>query len=108
MITDPLAASPLFYTAMLAGPAIAGITMTGVAQGRAGLRRLLSRLVRWRVGMRWFAARIVGVQPEIVAPVHGIGFNLPFEAIMRAIVGVLAVGGIFSQRAAPRPALERG
>lgn len=36
------------YIAMLAGPSIAGILLTGVLDGRAGLREYGSRLLRWR------------------------------------------------------------
>jgi hypothetical protein len=45
--------------AMLAGPAVAGILLTGLVDGRAGLRKLLSRLLRWRVGARWWAVALL-------------------------------------------------
>jgi membrane protease YdiL (CAAX protease family) len=41
--------------AMFAGPSVAGILMTVLVSGRAGLRELLSRLLRWQVGARWYA-----------------------------------------------------
>jgi membrane protease YdiL (CAAX protease family) len=41
--------------AMLAGPPAAGILMTVFTLGKAGLRELLSRLLRWRVGGSWYA-----------------------------------------------------
>ncbi len=56
---DPLQASPLLYTAMLAGPALAGIVMTGVVRGRAGFRNLLDRLLSWRVGVHWYAIALL-------------------------------------------------
>ena len=43
------------YLASLAGPGLAGILVTGLVHGRAGLRDLRSRLFRWRVGVRWYA-----------------------------------------------------
>jgi hypothetical protein len=46
---------PFLVLAMLAGPSIAGLPLTSLVSGRAGLRELLSRLLRWRVGARWFA-----------------------------------------------------
>ena len=46
---------PLVLVALFAGPSIAGILMTGLVSGRAGLRELLSRLLRWRVSARWYA-----------------------------------------------------
>ena len=45
---------PFVASAMLAGPAVAGLLLTGLVSGKAGLRELLSRLLRWRVGARWF------------------------------------------------------
>jgi membrane protease YdiL (CAAX protease family) len=37
------------------GPLVAGIIMTALAFGRPGLREFFSRLVRWRVGVKWYA-----------------------------------------------------
>jgi hypothetical protein len=32
---------------------LAALTVTGLVRGRAGLRELLGRMGRWRVGLRW-------------------------------------------------------
>ena len=55
--TTPLSGAqlPLVYLASLAGPGLAGILLTGLVHGRAGLRNLRFRLLRWRVGVRWHA-----------------------------------------------------
>jgi membrane protease YdiL (CAAX protease family) len=45
--------------AMLLGPSAAGILLTGLTSGRAGLRGLLSRLLKWRVGARWYAVALL-------------------------------------------------
>jgi membrane protease YdiL (CAAX protease family) len=50
---------PYAVLAMLSGPAVAGILLTGLLDGRAGLREILSRLLRWRVGARWYAVAIL-------------------------------------------------
>ena len=47
------------YPFMLAGPSLAGILLTGLVSGRAGLRELLSRLLRWRVGVRWYVVALL-------------------------------------------------
>src|ERR687894_108223 len=39
--------------AILLGPAFSGFIMTGVTEGRAGVRRLLRRIVLWRVCLLW-------------------------------------------------------
>jgi uncharacterized protein len=43
------------YVAMLAGPSVAGILLTGLVDGREGFRDLLSRMTRWQLGARWYA-----------------------------------------------------
>jgi len=42
----------------LAGPALAALVVTAVVWGRAGLRDLLARMVRWRMPLRWWAAAL--------------------------------------------------
>ena len=44
---------------MLAGPSLAGLLLTGLVDGRAGYRDLFSRLLKWRVGIRWYAIAIL-------------------------------------------------
>lgn len=51
---------PLLILAMLAGPSVACILLTGVVSGRAGYRDLLSRLLKWRVGIGWYATALLG------------------------------------------------
>ncbi len=53
---------PFAVLAWLAGespPALAGILVTGIISGRAGLRDLRSRLFRWRVSVRWYAVALL-------------------------------------------------
>lgn len=54
--TDP--SFPFAVMAMLAGPSVAGLLMTGMTDGRTGLRRLRFGLSKWRVGVRWYAAAL--------------------------------------------------
>jgi membrane protease YdiL (CAAX protease family) len=37
------------------GPLIAAVVVLALTRGRSGVRELLSRMVRWRVGLRWYA-----------------------------------------------------
>jgi membrane protease YdiL (CAAX protease family) len=47
--------SPVFTGLLGAfGPSLAAIILTGVFQGKAGLRSLIGRLFVWRVGIQWY------------------------------------------------------
>lgn len=50
---------PIAISAMLAGPCVAGLLLTGLVQGRAGLRELRSRLLKWRVDARWYGVALL-------------------------------------------------
>jgi membrane protease YdiL (CAAX protease family) len=55
----PLWAAGLVPSAMFFfGPLVAAVVVIGVTDGVAGYRELGSRLIRWRVGWRWWAAAI--------------------------------------------------
>jgi membrane protease YdiL (CAAX protease family) len=47
------------YLAMLAGPSIAGVTITGVVGGLDALRDYRNRLLAWRVEIRWYVVAIL-------------------------------------------------
>jgi membrane protease YdiL (CAAX protease family) len=52
----------LFLFVMLAwfaGPSVTSLLVTGLVDGRAGFRELLSRLLKWRVGARWYAIALL-------------------------------------------------
>jgi uncharacterized protein len=59
---------PSVLVMQFAGPSIAGLFMTGLVSGGAGLRELLSRLVRWRVAARWYAVALL-TGPILVASI---------------------------------------
>src|SRR5215208_1216005 len=50
---------PWVMLALLAGPSVAGIVLTGLVYGREGFRNLLTRMRRWRVGARWYAVALL-------------------------------------------------
>ena len=61
-IKIPQAASGfLNAAAIVAGPTLAAFIMTATIEGRAGVRRLLGRLVLWRVGIGWYLFALLGV-----------------------------------------------
>lgn len=45
----------LMFPVMLIGPCTAGIVLTSIIDGKAGIRNLFSRLGRWKVFIGWYA-----------------------------------------------------
>jgi membrane protease YdiL (CAAX protease family) len=60
-----LQVSPLLGLFGLFGPALAAITMAAVLNGRSNVQALLKRVVRWRVGARWYMVALGG--PAVLA-----------------------------------------
>jgi len=58
---------PFALIALFAGPSAAGILMTGLVHGKAGVRELLSRLLTWRTGSRWYAVALLTGPVLVVA-----------------------------------------
>ncbi|HYN06078.1 MAG TPA: hypothetical protein VES67_01685, partial [Vicinamibacterales bacterium] len=50
---------PFAGLTMLAGPSVAGILLTSLVHGKAGLRAFRSRLLEWRVGARWYVVALL-------------------------------------------------
>ncbi len=44
----------LMFPVMIIGPAVAGITLTAVTDGKTGIRNLRSRMVKWKVSVKWY------------------------------------------------------
>ena len=98
----------LVMLAWLAGPSVASILMTGVVHGRAGLRDLLTRVTRWRVGARWYAVAILTAPLLVTAVLFALSLSSPeylptilttsdkVSLLLLGIVGTL-VGGIFEE-----------
>ncbi len=45
----------------LLGPSLSGFIMTAATEGGAGIRRLLHRIVLWRVGLVWYLFALIGL-----------------------------------------------
>jgi membrane protease YdiL (CAAX protease family) len=52
--------NPLFILAVYA-PGISALVVTGAIDGAAGIRLLLGRFLRWRIGIQWYLAILVGI-----------------------------------------------
>ncbi len=49
----------VLFPVIVVGVCLVGIALTGITDGRNGLRDLLSRISRWRVDARWYAALLI-------------------------------------------------
>jgi membrane protease YdiL (CAAX protease family) len=67
-LADALRMAPL----VLAGPSVAGILMTYLVDGKVGLKALLSRMLKWRVGLRWYTAALLIFPVLILAVLFGL------------------------------------
>jgi uncharacterized protein len=61
----------------LAGPSVAGILLTGLVDGRAGLSEFRSRLLKWRVGVRWYAVALLTAPILYVAVLFALSLISP-------------------------------
>src|SRR5215211_263620 len=52
--------------ALILGPTLSAFIMTGATEGRDGVRRLLRRIVLWRVGLGWYLFVLVGIPAIMV------------------------------------------
>jgi len=75
----------------LAGSCLAGILTTALTDGRSGLRELLTRLRRWRVGVRWYA---VALLPILVMAATYLGLSLLSPEFFPAIFSAEGKAGI--------------
>lgn len=57
----------LSLLAMLAGPSLAGFVLTRIVDGQDGIRDLLSRMRRWRVGAGWYAFSLLTTPITLLA-----------------------------------------
>ena len=63
--------------AMLAGPSVTGILLTAFVHGRAGLHELVSRLIKWRVGARWYAIALLTAPVVMTATLLALSSTSP-------------------------------
>ena len=67
------------------GVTIAAFLVAGIVDGRAGVRDLLHRMIRWRVGVRWYVAALL---LQVALPLVAVGISaliggpVPFGAML--------------------------
>jgi membrane protease YdiL (CAAX protease family) len=74
----------LVGVALMLGPALAGVLLISLVGGRAGWRDVLSRLRRWRVGVRWYAVALLTA--PLVTTVTLLALSLTSPAFLPGII----------------------
>ena len=106
----PFSSPVLLWTSPISifvGPFLAAFVMTGVTEGRAGVRRFLRRFVLWRVGLRWYLFVLVGVLalfvlslivlPGVLGSFQGLGALLPPLSLLGWFVYAFFPGGALGE-----------
>ncbi len=71
-----------FGVFLATGPFIAAVLVAAITGGRAGLRELGARLLRWRVGWRWYAVAIgLPVAVHLVAVTVNMALGAPAPSL---------------------------
>jgi membrane protease YdiL (CAAX protease family) len=94
-LTSPAGLPTLMYLVTLAYPpsvALAGILVIALAYGMGGLRDLRSRVFRWRVGVRWYAAALL-TAPLLETAILG-ALSLTSKAFLPAIITADDMAGL--------------
>jgi membrane protease YdiL (CAAX protease family) len=89
--------------AMLAGPSVAGLLLTSLVSGGAGFRELLSRLLTWQVGARWYAVAFLTAPVLAAAVLFALSTSSPIfttdakaSLVLSSVVAGL-IGGFFEE-----------
>jgi len=86
---EEFTAMPLLaILAVLVGPSVSGILLTGLVYGREGFRNLFTRMRRWRVGARWYAVAL------LTAPLVSTAVLIPLS-----LISPVFLPGIFASEA---------
>jgi membrane protease YdiL (CAAX protease family) len=105
--SSPLLARVALPLGIFLGPTLAAFIMTGITEGRAGTRRLLGRIVLWRVGLRWYLFAFIGVSlvmmlgmilvPGGLASLQFLGPGYVLTYLVTFIVVLLIGGPLFEE-----------
>src|SRR3954465_2466564 len=105
----PYSSPVLLWTSpvsIFVGPFLAAFVMTGVTEGRAGVRRFLRRFVLWRGGFRWYLFAFVGIPviavlsvifiPGVLGSFQGLGALAPLS-LLGVFLYVFFLGGALGE-----------
>jgi membrane protease YdiL (CAAX protease family) len=102
-VAEAQAQLPFTIMVFLSGPLISGLLMIGVVDGKKGFSDLVSRILKWRVGVAWYAVALltaplvfvaVHFLLSLISPVYSPGFLSPngTSLVLMSILSGLMVG----------------
>lgn len=65
------------YLITVAGPSLTSVLLTGLGYGRTGFREFGSRLLKWRVGVRWYAVALLAAPLSLAATLFALSLVSP-------------------------------
>jgi uncharacterized protein len=71
---------PFVALSMLIGPSVASVLLIGFIHGRAGFRGVFSRLLRWQVGLHWYAVALLTAPVLAAAILFALSLTSPIFA----------------------------
>jgi membrane protease YdiL (CAAX protease family) len=83
---------------LVLGPTLAAFIMTGATEGTEGVRRLLRRIVLWRVGLGWYLFVLVGIPAILLASavvMPGAVASFKTSAVPKEVFLYVVAGPIF-------------
>jgi membrane protease YdiL (CAAX protease family) len=92
--TDPTTRTAIISLPLLVAPGIAGVTLTALLEGTAGLRVMLSRMTNWRTHFRWYALALL-LMPTLVLLILYV-LTLSVSAAYSPILSLFGLAGILA------------
>src|SRR5215208_7451006 len=86
----PLPPGIMIALSVFLGPFLAAFIMAGITEGRAGIGRLLRRMVLWRVGIRWYLFALIGI--PVIFVLSAIVLQLGALASFQGLSSTMALG----------------
>ena len=96
---DPTMLVAIIGLPMLLAPGIAGVAVTALADGRAGLKTMLDRLTRWRADLRWYAVALATMPLLTLALLYALALLIsPAFAPTFSLIGLAGLfAGFFEE-----------
>lgn len=81
----------LYFLATYTGPFAAAFLVTGVVEGKAGIKRLARRMVQWRVGIVWYLVLLIGYPALLLLGVDFVDGGLSLQKLAEGLPLMVSV-----------------